>query len=248
MTTELIYLGCVSFFIIAALYSSVGHAGASGYLAIMALLSFPSNEIKPVSLILNIVVALISSYRFLKEGFFDRKVFVLFSIFSIPMAFIGGYFKIDDKLFKILAGIFLIISALMIALKTTQKDKQTYTIQPVPIWKAGIIGSSIGYISGLIGVGGGIFLSPILMLFRWASPKNVSGISALFILVNSILGLLGHISSINQLPKNIFLWVISVIIGGLIGSYWGTKKINTTGIYIILAIVLISAGLKMILF
>lgn len=248
MSIDLIIIGFLSFFVIATLYSSVGHAGASGYLAVMALLSFPSHEIKPVSLILNIIVAAIGSYRYLKAGYFDKKIFWLFAAFSIPMAFLGGYFKVDDKLFKLLAGIFLALSAIMIALKTIQKAKQEYEVVPVPLWKAGLIGSTIGYVSGLIGVGGGIFLSPLLMLFRWASPKNVSGISALFILVNSILGLSGHISALSKIPDNSYLWVIAVVIGGFLGSYFGTKKINSKGIYIILSIVLMTAGVKMLLF
>lgn len=248
MSVDLIIIGFLSFFVIATLYSSVGHAGASGYLAVMALLSFPSHEIKPISLILNIIVATIGSYRYLKAGYFDKKIFWLFAAFSIPMAFVGGYFKADDKLFKLLAGIFLVLSAIMIALKTTQKTKQEYEVMPVRTWKAGLIGSTIGYVSGLIGIGGGIFLSPILMLFRWASPKNVSGISALFILVNSVLALLGHISSLKKIPDNTYYWVIAVIIGGLIGSYFGTKKINAKGIYIVLSIVLMTAGIKMLLF
>ncbi|AFK05557.1 protein of unknown function DUF81 (plasmid) [Emticicia oligotrophica DSM 17448] len=248
MNLEFIIIGILCFFTIATLYSSVGHAGASGYLAVMALLAFPSQEIKATSLILNILVASIASYRYLKEGYFDKKVFLYFAIFSIPLAFAGGYFKIDDKAFKILAGIFLIASSLMIASKTIQKAKQDYEVVPVAFWKAGIIGSIVGFISGLIGVGGGIFLSPILMLGKWASPKNVSGISALFILVNSVIALLGYISNIKQTPANIQYWVIAVILGGLLGSYLGTKKVKTTGIYILLAIVLVSAGIKMIFF
>lgn len=248
MNIEFIIIGCVSFFSIATLYSSVGHAGASGYLAVMALMVFPSQEIKATSLILNILVASIASYRYLKEGYFDKKVFMYFAIFSIPLAFVGGYFKIDDKLFKVLAGVFLILSSLMIASKTFQKTTQVYDIQPVASWKAGIIGSIIGFISGLIGVGGGIFLSPILMLGKWASPKNVSGISALFILVNSVIALLGYISNIKHVPTNIQYWIVAVILGGLLGSYLGTKKVKIAGIYVLLAIVLFSAGVKMIFF
>lgn len=248
MQTEFIIIGILSFFTIATLYSSVGHAGASGYLAVMALMAFPSQEIKPTSLILNILVASIASYRYLKEGYFDKKVFIYFAIFSIPLAFVGGYFKIDDKVFKILAGVFLIASSLMIVSKTIQKTAQVYDIQSVPFWKAGIIGSIIGFISGLIGVGGGIFLSPILILGKWASPKNVSGISALFILVNSVIALLGYISNIKHVPANIQYWIGAVILGGLLGSFLGTKKVKTTGIYVLLAIVLFSAGAKMIFF
>jgi len=248
MPLDAILLGFLCFFVIAALYSTVGHAGASGYLAVMALLSFPSHEIKPVSLILNIIVASIASYRFLKEGYFDKKVFLLFAGFSIPMAFVGGYFKADDHVFKLLAGIFLLLSALMVVYRITQSKAQTYAVKPVKAWKAGLLGSAIGYTSGLIGVGGGIFLSPILLLSQWALPKNISGTSALFILVNSVLGLAGHVSAINSIPKNTFYWMGAVVLGGLLGSHLGTQKIKTNGIYIVLSVVLFSAGIKMLFF
>jgi uncharacterized protein len=248
MNVDLLVLAGLLFFIISSLYATVGHAGASGYLAVMALLSFPAQEIKPVSLILNIVVAAIGSYRYLKEGYFDKKVFLLFAVFSIPMAFAGGYFKVEEKQFKLLAGAFLIISAIMIALKTFQKNKRDYEVVSVPVWKAGLIGGAIGYVSGLIGIGGGIFLSPLLMLFHWAKPKNVSGIAALFILVNSVLGLLGHVSSLSSVPRHTFFWVLAVTAGGFLGSYVGTKKIDTKGIYIVLIIVLVTAGAKMLFF
>ncbi|MFN4145104.1 MAG: sulfite exporter TauE/SafE family protein [Runella sp.] len=248
MTFDLILLGCLLFFTIATLYSTVGHAGASGYLAVMALLAFPSQEIKATSLILNILVASIASYRYLKAGYFDKRVFLYFAAFSLPLAFAGGYFKVDDEVFKLIAGIFLLLSAVLILIRVFQPLRQEYTVRTVRWWQAGIIGSVVGYISGVIGVGGGIFLSPILMLYRWASPRHVSGISAMFILVNSIIALVGYAPNIKQAPANIGFWIGAVVAGGFLGSYLGTKKINITGIYIFLAIVLTTAGVKMIFF
>jgi uncharacterized membrane protein YfcA len=248
MTIDIIILGMLSFFLISTLYSSVGHGGASGYLAVMALLSFPPAEIKPVALILNIVVASIGSYRYIKAGYFDKKVFSVFAVFSLPLAFLGGFISIDDTLFTWVAGVFLIVSALLIIQKTLQKEQKEYTVQPVAMWKAGLTGGSIGFISGLIGIGGGIFLSPLLLLFRWATPKHISGISALFIVVNSVLGLSGHMSSIQSVPENTFYWLFAVILGGITGSYLGSKKMNTKGIFIVLTIVLMTAGVKMLFF
>ncbi len=160
MTVEFIILVFCLFLVIATLYSSVGHAGASGYLAVMALLSFSTESIKPVSLVLNIAVALITSIKFIREGFFDKRIFLAFIITSLPMAFLGGYITISPKYFKLMAGIFLVCSAVFMLLREYLKpssDKQC----KMPFYQGTILGSVIGLFSGLIGVGGGIFLSPI---------------------------------------------------------------------------------------
>jgi len=234
------------FMVIAALYSSVGHAGASGYLALMALLSFQPEIIKPTSLVLNIVVALIASIKFISNGYFDKKIFLAFIITSVPASFAGGYIKLDPFWFKILAGIFLIFSATLLLAKFFSKQTSN-TTKPYNIALALSLGLLIGFFSGLIGVGGGIFLTPLLIMLNWTSLKNISGISALFILLNSISGLTGHLSSIKSLDYTIFYWVTAVVIGGIIGSYFGTKKFNNKAIYVCLIIVLLSAGLKFML-
>lgn len=243
---DAIVLACFLFAIIAALYSSVGHAGASGYLAIMALLSFAPESIKPTSLILNIIVALITSIKFILNGYFDKKIFLGFIITSIPASFAGGFIKLDPLLFKLLAGVFLIISGILLFSKF-RKNSQEKNLQPYNIKLALLIGLCIGFFSGMIGVGGGIFLTPILILLNWTSLKKISGISALFILVNSISGLTGHLASLQKLDSTIYFWIAAVIIGGLIGSYFGSKKFNNKSIYICLIIVLLTAGLKFIL-
>lgn len=233
------------FLIIATLYSSVGHAGASGYLAVMALLSFAPETIKPTSLVLNIIVSSIAAVKFIRAGYFDKKIFLAFIITSVPLAFLGGYISISPKYFKLIAGIFLIISALLLVVKTYIKPIQTTTRQ-MPLTFGLIIGSIIGLFSGLIGVGGGIFLSPIIILANWTTPRKASGIAALFILCNSLSGLAGHTTARFTLDHNILYWIFAVIIGGFAGTYLGTKRLNNKVIITCLFLVLLTAGLKFI--
>jgi uncharacterized membrane protein YfcA len=242
---EAIIYTCFLFALIATLYSSVGHAGASGYLAVMALLSFSPESIKPTSLILNIIVALITSIKFISSGYFDKKIFLAFIISSLPASFLGGFIKLDPFLFKLFAGGFLIVSGILLLSKFRRKNEEK-SLNPYNFKLALVIGLFIGFFSGMIGVGGGIFLTPILIMLNWTSLKNISGISALFILLNSIGGLTGHIASLQKLDTNVFYWIIAASIGGLIGSYFGTKKFNNKAIYICLIIVLLSAGIKFI--
>lgn len=233
------------FFVIATLYSSVGHAGASGYLAIMALLSFTPDTIKPISLILNCFVAIIASIKFIQAGCFDKKIFIAFILSSIPMAFLGGYIDIDPRYFKLFAGIFLVVSAILLIVKQFIRPAAD-TIVPMPRLYGVLIGAIIGLISGLIGVGGGIFLSPILIIARWTSVKNASGVAALFILCNSIIALAGYFSALNTIDFNISYWIVAVVLGGYIGSYFGARQLNNKWILICLFLVLISAGIKFI--
>ena len=241
--TEIFILTFILFLIIATLYSSVGHAGASGYLAIMALLSFAPETIKPTSLVLNIVVASIASIKFIRAGYFDQKIFMAFVITSIPLAFLGGYLSISPEYFKLIAGIFLIISAILLIIKTYIKPKQSEPGK-MPVEFGLIIGSVIGLVSGLIGVGGGIFLSPIIIIANWATVKNASGVAALFILCNSVAGLAGHLTALNELNLQIFYWIIAVAIGGILGSYLGTARFNSKIIITCLFFVLLTAGMK----
>lgn len=243
VTIDNVLLAGMLFTIIAALYSSVGHAGASGYLAIMALLSFSPETIKPTSLVLNIVVALIASVKFIKEGCFNKKVFSSFIISSLPMAFFGGSLTISSKYFKLAAGLFLIVSAFLLIFKQFLKAKDT-PVKVMPLSVGLTLGSIIGFISGLIGVGGGIFLSPIVILGNWATTKDVSGVAALFILFNSIAGLFGHLNSMNYLEPKILYWIIAVSVGGFLGSCLGSKKFDKRIITLCLFVVLISAGIK----
>jgi uncharacterized membrane protein YfcA len=243
MTNDTYIIAFFLFFIIAVLYSSVGHAGASGYLAIMGLLSFAPQSIKPTTLILNVVVALIASVKFIRSDYFDKHVFLSFIITALPMAFLGGYISLSPQYFKLFAGLFLIVSALLLVLRQYFKP-QTTAITKMPFYWGLILGAVIGLISGLIGVGGGIFLSPIIIMANWTTVKNASGVAALFILCNSLAGLAGHITALHKIDYNIFYWIIAVIIGGSIGAYLGTNKLNNRTIIGCLFLVLLSAGLK----
>jgi uncharacterized protein len=245
MPLDLLLLTFALFLLIAALYASVGHAGASGYLALMALLSFAPESIKPTSLILNIVVAGIASFKFLQAGYFDRKIFLSFAVTSIPLAFIGGAITLSPQYFQLGAGIFLCLSALLLLGRAYIKAS-SQAVKPLPIPVGMGVGAVVGLISGLIGVGGGIFLSPILIITNTATVKNASGIAALFILVNSIAGLLGKLSSLGKIDHHIAYWIVAVVIGGVAGSYLGTMKFNNKVILTCLFLVLLTAGLKFI--
>jgi hypothetical protein len=243
MTTDTIILAAFLFLIIAVLYSSVGHAGSSGYLAIMALLSFAPETIKPTSLILNIIVASIASYKYLKANYFDRKIFLAFILTSFPAAFLGGYLTLSPKYFKLIAGLFLVIASVLVLIREYSK-KPEKDLKKMPLTMGLIIGFIIGLVSGLIGVGGGVFLSPIIIMANWTSVRNASGIAALFILVNSVAGLAGHVTAINKIDQNIIYWIAAVIIGGLTGSYLGIIKLSNKIIITCLFLVLMTAGLK----
>lgn len=245
MTADNFTLAFILFLTIATLYSSVGHAGASGYLAVMALLSFAPQTIKPTTLVLNIIVASIASIKFIRTDYFDRKIFLSFIATSLPTAFLGGYITLDPKYFKLIAGLFLVVSALLLIIRAYIKPLQTET-KSMPIAYGLIFGAPIGLVSGLVGVGGGIFLSPIIIMTNWTTVKNASGVAALFILCNSLAGLAGHLSALNKLDSNIIYWIIAVVIGGLLGSYLGTIKFNNKVIITCLFLVLLTAGLKFI--
>lgn len=233
------------FLFVAFIYSSVGHAGASGYLATMALLSFPIIEIKSTSLILNIVVASIASYKFISAGYFDKKAFFSFAATSIPAAFIGGAITLSPYWFKLFAGLFLLVSAVALVIRNKRIGQEKTS--DVNIYTALIVGAVIGLFSGLIGVGGGIFLSPLLILMGWTSMRKTSGVSALFIFCNSIIGLAGHLYSNSFHVHNMYYWIVAVIIGGFAGSHLGSTLYNNKVLIGILFIVLCSAGLKFLL-
>ncbi|MCW5898983.1 MAG: sulfite exporter TauE/SafE family protein [Flavobacteriales bacterium] len=240
------FLALPIFFLIAALYSSVGHAGASGYLAVMALLGFAPETIKPTSLILNVVVAGIASWRYLRAGRFNWKVFWPVTAIALPLAFVGGRLELPVRVFAIVAGVFLLTSALLIAWRALRKPEKGGH-RPMPFTASLAVGAPIGFVSGIIGVGGGIFLSPVLIQGRWAALRDVSGISALFILVNSLSGLAGRISTGLELHPFIPWWLLAVVLGGLLGSWLGVSRLGARAILAALFLVLMTAGVKLLI-
>ncbi|GAB4397171.1 MAG: sulfite exporter TauE/SafE family protein [Microscillaceae bacterium] len=246
MSSEWFMLSFVLFLSIAGLYSTVGHAGASGYLALMGLLSFAPATIKPTSLILNIAVALLASVRFIRAGYFDKSLFFTFIGTALPMAFLGGYLSLNPLVFKYLAGIFLLVSSFLLLARPAFAK-----IAPEGVKKSHFVvkmslGAVIGFVSGLIGVGGGIFLSPVMIMAGWTSVKNASGVSALFILCNSVAGLSGHWAGVQTLDPYTGYWLLAVGLGGSLGTYLGTLGLGNRAILQFLATVLLLAGLKFI--
>ena len=232
----------------AALYSSVGHAGASGYIAAMALFAVAPAVMKPTALTLNILVATIATVRFYRAGYFSWRVLLPFALSSIPFAFIGGALTLPGKDYQRIVGLVLLFAAYMLWARAKAHTEATAAeIKPVPVPLAVALGAGIGLLSGLTGVGGGIFLSPLVLLSGWAETRQMSGVAAAFILVNSIAGLAGHLASVQNLPGSIYLWGVAAVAGGLVGSELGRRRLATFTLRRVLAVVLVIAGLKMLL-
>lgn len=230
--------------VVAFLYASVGHGGASGYIALMYLFSYSINDIKPIALVLNLFVASIAFYHYWRQGFFQFNIFILFAIGSIPFSFIGGFLDISPIVYNVILVVFLIISILKL-LGVLQIYDHLEAIDFSPI-KAIAIGSVIGFSSGLIGIGGGIILTPVILLLGWANMKEAAAISALFIWVNSGAALIGQLSQGVQVPNIVWPMVVVAIVGGFIGSYLGAKKLNNNMVKSLLLVVLSIALLKLI--
>lgn len=235
-------------FLVAVLYSSVGHGGGSGYLAVMAFFAVAPNVTKPTALALNIFVSTIATIQFYRRGHFDWKVFLPFAAASIPFAFIGGTINLPIHYYKYLLGCVLLFAAFRLAWKFRNNDEENVEeTKQHPLWLALLIGGIIGITSGLIGVGGGIFLTPILFLTNWTETRKAAGISAMFVLVNSISGLLGNYQNVVKLPSSVGIWIIFAVIGGIIGSTLGSKYFNSIALRRALAVVLLVAGVKLLL-
>jgi uncharacterized membrane protein YfcA len=234
----------IMIFFAAVLYSSVGHAGASGYLAAMALMSVPPDVMKPTALFLNVIVATIGTVRFARAGHFAWGVFWPFAVTSVPLAFVGGAVRLPYPYYRTIVGAALLFAAVRLVYSATRKgDAPT---KPVPLLAALIAGGGIGLLSGLTGVGGGIFLSPLLLLANWAPVRQTAAVSAAFILVNSIAGLAGNLASVQHLPRQIPILAVAAGIGGIIGSELGSRRARPVVLRFLLAAVLIVAGCKMI--
>ncbi|WP_298342948.1 sulfite exporter TauE/SafE family protein [uncultured Algibacter sp.] len=242
LQTENIYLFLIILPIVSFLYSSVGHGGASGYLALMALFSFAPETMKPTALLLNIFVAGISFYYYFKAGHFNKKLFISFAITSIPLAYLGGTIEVDASIYKKILALLLIFAILKML---NVFGKESDNIKQVKLWQGLIIGAIIGFFSGLIGIGGGIILTPVILLLHWGKMKEAAAVSALFIWVNSAAALIGQFSIGVSIEKASFVLVVIALIGGILGGYYGSKKINNLHLRYILAFVLIIACAKL---
>lgn len=228
----------------AALYSAVGHGGASAYLAIMALAGFAPMEMRPIALVLNLIVSSIGLWRYRSIGAFDMRLFALFAVSSIPMAYIGGLIHLPpDAYEKLLGGVLLSSAAVffirpMVAMRNVRPPRATFALP---------VGGALGLLAGLTGTGGGIFLSPLILLMRWAEPRTTAGVAAAFIFVNSAAGLVGNLRVVQELPSAMPLYAAAVLIGGLVGSYMGAVKLPRTALIRLLGVVLTLAGGKLLI-
>lgn len=230
----------------AALYASVGHAGASGYLAVMGLFSFTPDVMKPTALALNILVALVASFQFRRAGLFKWKLFWPFAAASIPAAFVGGAVTLPVRGYRILVGLVLLYAAVWM-FRSARQTQAAAAGHPPPLWIALIVGQLLGFLAGLTGVGGGIFLSPLMLYMRWADTRTTLGVAAPFILVNSVAGLLGHFSGVAQIPASIPIWGAAVLVGGWVGATYGSRRASTPVLRQLLSLVLVIAGFKLLL-
>ena len=242
MTPEQLFFLTAAVFVVAFLYSCVGHAGASGYIAVMSLFSVTPTVIKPTALALNILVACIGTWQFWRAGHFSWRLFWPFAVLAVPMAFLGGYLDLPTHVFKVMMGIVLLFSAAGFIFRPPEDSAARTPSRPVAI----SLGAGLGLLSGLTGTGGGIFLTPLLLFRRWARARTAAAVSALFILVNSVSGLLGTLSSTKRFPSFAVVLAVAVIIGGSAGSYLGSQRFQHLTIKRLLAVVLLIAGLKLI--
>ncbi len=245
MLTTVLFL--LALFGMAVLYTTVGHAGASGYLLVMTLASVAPPVLKPAALLMNIAVASFALLRYQQKQLIPWRLVLPLVAGSIPAALLGGYFTLPEQWYSLALGLILLFSAVRMWLaKSTEEQEQTKT---VPLGQSLAVGGVLGLLSGLTGTGGGIFLSPWVLWQRWTTTRQASGLCTAFILLNSVAGLTGYLlkNSLNVLPANYPLWVIVALLGAVVGTSLGRSKLSNPAIRRVLALVLALAGVKLIL-
>jgi uncharacterized protein len=227
-------------------YASVGHGGASAYIAAMALAGIAPAEMRPVALVLNIVVSSLGTWKFYRAGHFRWRLLWPFAVVSIPMAYLGGAITLPGQAYKILVGVVLLYAAMQLW-RSGKSGEEMRAVREPPVGWAMVIGAAMGLLAGLTGVGGGIFLSPLLLMLGWAGTKQTSAVAAPFILVNSIAGLVaGFVAKSAALPSYVTILALAVLVGGWLGAEYGSRRFANPVIRRVLAIVLALAGGKMI--
>jgi len=229
-------------FLVAFLYASVGHGGASGYLALMVLYGMAPQEMKPTALALNLFVSMTSFIQYYRGNFFRKNIFLIVALASIPMAFLGGTISLEANLYKKVLGLLLLFPILKFFMSKSPRPEE---LKPHNSFGMLAIGTVVGLLSGMIGIGGGIILSPILLLLKWADQKQTAAISAAFIFVNSLAGLGGMFTQGISISPNIWYYVAVAFTGGLVGAYFGSKKLNQDALKYVLATVLLMASYKL---
>jgi uncharacterized membrane protein YfcA len=223
-------------------YSAVGHAGASGYLAVMAILGMAPAAMRPTALVLNLLVATIGTIQFARAGYFRWSLFWPFALTSIPAAYVGGRLSLPGHWYQHLVGAVLLLSAIRFVVTLKSPDVARRGVS-TPL--ALVVGLILGLLAGLTGVGGGIFLSPLLLFAGWATLRVTAATSVAFILVNSAAGLLGQLHALAEIPRFAPVWAIAVVIGGTIGSRLGARHLPGPALRAVLALVLVAAGAKL---
>jgi uncharacterized membrane protein YfcA len=228
-------------------YASVGHGGASAYLAAMALAGLAPAEMRPIALLLNILVSSLGTWKFYRAGHFRWRLFWPFAVVSIPLAYVGGAITLPGQAYKILVGVVLLYAAWQLW-RSARAGEEMRALREPPLHWAMLIGAAMGLLAGLTGVGGGIFLSPLLLMLGWAGTKQTSAVAAPFILVNSVAGLAAvMIAKSAALPTYVWALAPAVIIGGWLGAEYGARRFANPLIRRVLAVVLALAGAKMVL-
>ena len=234
----------MAFFVAAALYAAVGHGGASAYLAVMGLVGMTPAEMKPIALTLNIGVSLLAWIAFTRAGHFRPRLFWPVAVTSVPAALLGGWLRLSDPIFKLILAAALMVGAWRLVGGCKADD---FTPRDPARPALLLVGLVIGFLSGLIGIGGGIFLTPLLVLWRWSPAKSAAAVSAAFILVNSLAGLAGFLSTGRAIPALAWVMLPAVLAGGWLGSYWGSRRAGSPALLRVLAAVLVMAAAKFVI-
>lgn len=240
MESETLVMLAVAMGLAATLYSSVGHGGASAYLAIMALAGTAPTTMRPTALALNLVVSAIAFANYFRAGHFDSRLFLTVAIPAIPLAFIGGMTQLPDNIYRPIVGVILLLAAIQFAWKPNRNLNQ-----PPRSLVLIAAGAALGLLAGLTGTGGGIFLSPLLLITGWAKPRTTAAVASAFIFVNSLAGLAGNLSPVGELPPGLGWLALAVGAGGLVGSRLGAVMASRTILMRLLALVLVIAGVKL---
>ncbi len=229
-------------FLVALLYSSVGHAGATGYIATMSLAGLAMEVVRPAALVLNIGVASVAAWHFWRAGHFSWRLFWPFAVLSVPAAFLGGGLKLPASVWQMMIGGVLLFSAVrFLAVPGSDEVRKTPSI-----WTSLLIGAGLGFLAGLTSTGGGVFLTPVLLWMKWAGAKPAAAVSAAFILVNSPAGLIGQLAGGATIPLLVIPLGVAALLGGWFGSRSGSQWLSAVTIRRLLAVVLLIAGGKMI--
>lgn len=248
MEPEALLLLCVLIFLAATIYTSVGHAGASGYLAAMALVGVPPVIMKPTALTLNVLVATLATFRLQRAGLVNWRALAPLLAGSVPLAFIGGGIELPGQVYRILIGLVLLAAAAKLLLQPRRAERIDATApERIPLLPALATGMLVGTLSGLTGTGGGIFLTPLLLFFGWAGARQASGLTAPFILLNSMAGLAGNVVSLKSLPAEMPWFMLAAVLGTAVGTQMGIRWFSVVALQRMLAVVVLVAAGKFLL-